>query len=176
MPKAVRAGASERIGNGAIDGAPGLNPIGNVYELSHEVATRLASEMGTDLEHAHRAVIAIGKVMQEMLLRGTPCGIPHLGIVHLVPTRGLAQFNISVAARTALSAGKPPASAVRPELRVSLHIPNDLRAYIADLAVYTGTWKDHARASRESRRLRKIPGKPDPVLHNLRKERKRHEQ
>ncbi len=121
-------------------GAPGGGRTSAPFICSYALANSLASAASLDRVQAHRIVMAMGRVMQKLLLAGEPVGLPHVGTLHMVERRirvrpaSIVKHNL---AATGVLSG--PVKQYKLRVRsVKLSQPKPLRRVYSDNAVYTG--------------------------------------
>ena len=77
-----------RLGTGRMGaekyGAPGGAPQAAQNLLALWVIEHLARELNVAEAEAKRLYYAVGRVMQRLLMEGRPCGIPHVGVLHII--------------------------------------------------------------------------------------------
>lgn len=128
---------------------------GGAFVCSYAVAERLAARAGIDVEHAHRYLIALGVVAQEMLLAGEPVGLPHLGVLHIRERR--MRVDPTALASHLREKGVKPRGKVKPYIArmrtVGFTQPLRLRRMFKESAIFTGPLADHVASKR--RQLKK---------------------
>ncbi len=149
-------------------GAPGGSRTSAPFVCSYAVADALARELGIDMEHAQRAVIALGKVAQQLLLRGEPVGLPHLGTLDLAEQRcrvnptGLAKYHRK---ENGVAAQGHTTPFVMRRRTVRFRMPLGMRHLFTDNAIYTGDLQAHVKALREQLKQRLLKHRSGSLKH-----------
>lgn len=143
----------------AVYGAPGGYRDSWAFVTSYKVADRIAAETGLSAEHAHRFLMAFGRVAQRLLFSGEPVGIPHLGVLCISETTRTIHLGGLIKHAKAMGVTKASnreGEVVRQRLP-RLYISNRMRKVFYDNAVYTGTPEEHVAAARAhlKRRLKR---------------------
>lgn len=156
LNKSLKSRRPDLVGD-KVYGAPGGYRDADSFVCSYDVADALAAEAGLSAEHAHRYLIALGKVMQRFLLRGEPVGIPHLGVLYLDQRMyAIHMGGLIKQAKKAGAAIKVSDMEGRRVIRryVVFSMPERLRKVFRDSAVHTGDVKTHVKRKREKLRRR----------------------
>jgi hypothetical protein len=115
----------------------GSAPNGLAHVFSKQLKEDYARLIGVPVKEANFIIDCVGAVIHDRLLRGQPCGIPFLGVIHMKFRRG-RRFHMSGVS------GRPWNPEKRREMEFPVHgqptlwMSKRVRLYIRDSAPYTG--------------------------------------
>lgn len=126
------------------------NSFSHVFSLP--LKKDYARLMGVNIREASFIIDHVGAVIQDRLLRGLPCGIPFVGVLHIQYTRG-RRFTVKGVSHMSFFPDKGKKSIEFPlYAQPKLFVSEKMRILFRDSVPYTGNLKDHYHKTLESER------------------------